>query len=366
MTDILSYDKKSNEQVMIRTDDGKRSKEQFIQDIKEGDVVNDMFSVKVKSTPRSYRKGTMFDFVAMDKSGEVAVKFWGGDNKERVKRLFNSFKAGDVVHIRQGNVETYNEKLQISINEKTGGVRRCADEEYEKSDFVPALSKSMINRLFKEVTSFIKEIENKDLQKLMDVFFKDPDFVFTYKHAPSAITHHHNYIGGNMQHCVGVARLCCNISQMYPGLNKDLLIVGALLHDLGKLKEYKATTSIQRTSDGNFIGHIVIGMQWIQEMIAKIRNEGNPFDEELEVFLSHLILSHHGRYEYGSPSVPKIAEAIVLFHADYMDSQVKNFLQKVDDERANTDEDWAYSWDGDMGMKRAIFLRSMELDDPSS
>ena len=366
MTDIYSYDKKTNEQVMIHTDEGKRHKEQFIGDLKEGDVVNDMFAVKMKSVPRSYRKGTMFDFIAIDKTGEITVKYWGGDNKDRVKRLFNSFQNGDVIHIRNGNIELYNERLQISINEKSGGVRRCADDEYERGDFVQALSKTLVNRLYKELTRFIEAIETPDLRLLLDTLFNDPDFVFKYKNAPSAMTHHHNYLGGNMQHCVGVARLCQNISSMYQGLNKDLLITGALLHDVGKLYEYETTTSIQKTGTGNFIGHIVLGDRFIRKTIDIIRKSGNTFDDDLEMFLCHMILSHHGRLEFGSPSVPKIAEAIVLFHSDFMDSQVKNFLQHLDDQRMGSDEDWSYFWDGDLGMKRAMFLKQIDLDNTTN
>ena len=362
MTDIYSYDKKSNEQVMIHTDEGKRHKEQYINDFKEGDTVNDMFSVKLKSAPRSYRKGTMFDFVAIDKTGEITVKYWGGDNKDRIKRLFNSFQSGDVIHIRNGSVEMYNERLQISINEKSGGVRRCADDEYERSDFVQALNKSMINRLYKELTGFIEKIETADLRLLLYTLFNDPEFVFKYKNAPSAMTHHHNYIGGNMQHSIGVARLCKNIAQMYPGINMDLLITGALLHDIGKLYEYETTTSIQKTGIGNFIGHIVLGDRFIRKTIKNIRKSGNNFDKDLEMLLCHMILSHHGRLEFGSPSVPKIAEAIILFHADFMDSQVKNFLQHLEDQRLNSDDEWSYIWDGDLGMKRAMFLKQIDLE----
>jgi 3'-5' exoribonuclease len=362
MTDIYSYDKKQNEQVMIHTDNGKRHKEQFIQDLKEGDAVNDMFSVKVKTAPRAYKRGTMFDLVAIDKTGEMAVKYWGGDNKDRVKRLFSSFQTGDVIQIRKGNVELYNEKLQISVNEATGGVRRCSDDEYEKSDFISALDTLQIERLYDELTTFIEEIDHKELRLLLDEFFNDEEFVYKYKHSPSAITHHHNYVGGNLQHCVGVARLCKSISEMYPGLNKDLLITGAILHDVGKLREYKTTTAIEKTSIGNFIGHIVIGDRWIREMVAGIRKKKHEFNEELETYICHMILSHHGKFEYGSPSVPKIAEALVLFQADFMDSQVKNYLQNLDDQRKNSDDDWSFVWDGDLGMKKAIFMKNIDQE----
>jgi 3'-5' exoribonuclease len=153
---------------------------------------------------------------------------------------------------------------------------------------------------------------------------------------------------------------------MYPEINKDLLITGAILHDVGKLKEYETKTAIQKTTLGNFIGHIVIGDRWIRETIEKIRKNGDTFDENLEIYICHMILSHHGRLEFGSPNVPKIAEAIVLFHADFMDSQVKNFIQRLNDERNNLEADWAYTWDSDLGMKRALFLKQIETEDTTT
>jgi 3'-5' exoribonuclease len=356
MADIYSYDKKSNEQALINRDEGKRQKELFIEDLKEGDVINELFSVKLKSPPRTYRKGTWFGFVALDKTGSIDVKFWGGDNKDRVKRLYDSFQVGDVIKIRTGNVETYNDKLQISINETSGGLRRCSTDEYLVSDFLPALEESEIETLYTQLKTYMSEITNQQLQQLLKSFFSDEEFEKSFIHMPSAMTHHHNYIGGNLQHTLGVVRLCDNICKMYPQINKDLTLTGAILHDLGKLKEYKTTTAIEKTGIGNFIGHIVIGDRWIREKIKKIRENGDEFDENLEMYLCHMILSHHGRLEYGSPSIPKIAEAIVLSQADLMDSQVKNFLQVVEDYKKHSDDEWAFIWDADAGRKKAMYL----------
>jgi len=356
MTDIYSYEKKEKEQGLIKTDFGKRQKEQFIEQLNSGDVVNDLFAVKLKNPPRTYKKGTMFDFVATDKTGDIPVKFWGGDNKERVRRLYESFKIGDVIQIRKGNVELYNDQLQISVNETSGGVRRCSENEYLRNDFISTLDSSEIKRLYALLKQYMNAIQNTQLKALLDAFFSDKQFKEHYMQAPSAITHHHNYMGGNLQHCIGVLRLCDAICDMYPDINRDLVYTGAILHDVGKLQEYQTTTAINKTDIGNFIGHIVIGDRWIREKIDELRSQGSTFDERLETILCHMILSHHGRYEYGSPRLPKIVEAVVLSQADLMDSQVKNYLQRIEDQKQNTDDDWTFIWDSDSGRKKALYL----------
>jgi len=297
MTDIDSFEKKHEEQTMIEVDTGKRKKEQFIENLREGDPVNDLFAVKMKNPPRGYRKGTMFGLVVSDKTGEINVKFWGGENRDRIKRLYDSFKVGDVVQIRSGNVEIYIDKPQISINETSGGIRKCKPNEYDVSDFVPALEKGRIKNLLKEIEKHIESINNNHLKNLLKSFFG------------------------------------------------FLLISG-----------YHTTASIDKTKDGNFIGHIVIGDRWIREKIGELRKKGEDFNKDLESFLCHMILSHHGKYEFGSPRMPKIVEACVLFQADLMDSQVKHYIQKLEENRKNTDDDWAYIWDSDLGSRRPMLL----------
>jgi len=356
MSDLYNYSKKKDEQTMIETDTGKRKKEQFVENLREGDVVNDLFAVKLKNAPRSYKRGTWFSLTVADKTGELDVKFWGGDNKDRVKRLFDSFKVGDVIQIRLGNVEIYEEKPQISINEHAGGLRKCSPNEYDVSDFIPSLEEGKIKKLFEVVTKEIKGVENKQLQSLISLFFDDKKFVTNFMSSPSAITHHHNYVGGNLEHTVGVIRLCKNICEMYEGIDKELVLIGALLHDVGKLKEYQTTASIDKTGEGNFIGHIVMGDRWIREKIAELRKKGTEFDVDLENKLCHIILSHHGRYEYGSPRMPKTIEAMVVHAADMMDSHVKNFIQNIEEGRKNSEDDWMYIWDSDVRQKRPMYL----------
>jgi len=356
MMDLYDYSKKKDDQSLIETDIGKRKKEQFIESLREGDAVNDLFAVKLKNPPRAYKKGTWFGLTVTDKTGEINVKYWGGENKDRVKRLYDSFKIGEVIHVRLGNVEIYEEKPQISINETVGGLRRCSPNEYDIRDFIPSLDEEKINDFYDLLKKDIKVIENIQLKELLDLLFSDSKFVKSYIHSPSAITHHHNYVGGNLEHTIGVIRLCKNICEMYNGINKDLVIIGAILHDIGKLKEYEAKAAIEKTDEGNFIGHIVLGDRWLREIISELRGKGKDFSKDLEDRLCHIILSHHGRYEFGSPRMPITIEACVVHAADLMDSQVKNFIQNIQQGRKISEDDWTFIWDSDIGQKRLMYL----------
>ncbi|UCH71672.1 MAG: hypothetical protein JSW62_04540, partial [Thermoplasmatales archaeon] len=175
MSDLYKYEGKKDEQTLIEADTGKRKKEQFVENLREGDVVNDIYAVKIKNPPRPYKRGTWFGLVATDKTGEINIKFWGGDNKERVKRLYDSFKVGDVVQVRLGNVEIYEEKPQISINETSGGLRRCSPNEYDVSDFITSLDEANIKDFFEVLKKDIKTIENTQLIALLDLFFSDSE-----------------------------------------------------------------------------------------------------------------------------------------------------------------------------------------------
>lgn len=356
MTDSVQYEKKRDEQMTIKPDTGKRKKEQYIENLREGDAVNDYFAVKTKKPLRSYKRGVFFEFLGSDKTGAIAIKFWGGENKDRIKRLCESFTVGDVVQIRGGAVESYDERLQISINENTGGIRRCAANEYDITDYIPSLDDNRIKELYTVVEEEIKAITSPPLKALLEHCFVNSEFVNAYTHAPSAMAHHHNYVGGNLEHSIGVLRLCKNLAEMYPAVNKEMLVAGALLHDVGKLQEYSYGASIEKTEDGNFIGHIILGIEWVRARIQEVREQGTEFPSMLERHLLHLIASHHGRLEWGSPIVPNLAEACALHNADLMDSQVKNYLQLVEDARKSTDEDWVFIFDADIGRKRPVFL----------
>ncbi|MFQ5801229.1 MAG: 3'-5' exoribonuclease YhaM family protein [Candidatus Hydrothermarchaeales archaeon] len=201
---------------------------------------------------------------------------------------------------------------------------------------MPALPKEKIKALFSELKGFIQGIEDTHLKGVLERFYENKEFVEVFKKAPAARKHHHNYIGGLLEHTVNVARLCDTISRFY-SLDRDLLITGALLHDLGKTKEYSLKASVDVTDEGRFIGHLPL----TAEMVGKEMGEINDFPQTTKLKIIHMLLSHHGELEFGSPKEPGFPEAMALFHADYMDAYVKNVLQEI--EGAGEEEPWIFS-----------------------
>ncbi len=352
--------KKDMDQTQLPAGIERKRKKQFVKDIKVGDVVNDFFAVKRKSPPRPYKKGIWFDLVVGDKTGEIKAKFWGGTNKERLQKIFSSFKVGDVIFIQSGNAELYENDIQISISEDSGSIRKCLPEEYYLEDFIPSLGEAKIRELFVQLRREIDKVKNPYLKRLLLSFFNDPSFANKFAHTPSAISHHHNYIGGNLEHTLNVVKICEYIAELNPSLDKDLLIAGAALHDIGKVEQYECTSIIDKTEEGEFVGHIVLGDRMVREKIRELREEGMNFPRDLENQISHMIVSHHGRHEWGSPEIPKFVEALVLHYADLMDSQIKYHLQKVEEERRINEESWGLIWDKDLGRKKPFYLGKVD------
>ncbi|HDO19302.1 MAG TPA: HD domain-containing protein [Thermoplasmatales archaeon] len=334
----------------------KRRKERFVSELEIGDTVNDLFVVKKKMNPRYYRDGLWFELLVGDRTGEIKVNFWGDENTEDVKDLFNSFRVGDVVLIKSGKVELYDNEIQISVDGERGTIERCSPDEYYIEDFIPALDRDKRKELINQLREEIGKIKNIPLKTLLTRFFDDMDFVERFSSIPSSVNHHHNYIGGNLEHTLNVVKICKAISDITPDINRDLLITGAILHDIGKTEEYRCTSFIDKTDEGRLAGHIVLGDRMVKSKIEELRREGVDFPRYLENQVSHMILSHHGKLEWGSPEIPKLIEAIVLHHADLMDSQIKYHIQKREEERRIRDDNWGVIWDNDMRRKKPFYI----------
>jgi 3'-5' exoribonuclease len=196
--------------------------------------------------------------------------------------------------------------------------------EYDLSDYVQTSGRG-IQELSEDFFKFIDSIENPHLSSLLKkIFDEDREFFTQFAKAPAAKSWHHNYLGGLLEHSVAVASICNYCSNLYP-VDRDLLVTGALLHDIGKMQEYKVQTAIEFSDVGRLIGHICLGDQLIYETAAKI----NQFPQELLMKLRHLILSHHGEYEKAAARLPQMLEAIVLHFADNMDAQSAGVSQLV-------------------------------------
>jgi 3'-5' exoribonuclease len=306
-----------------------RIKKQFVGDLRRGTAVNDLFAVGKKFGLRQFsrdgRPVMHFDAFVSDITGVIAMKYWGSGNNEATTKVYNSFEEKQVIEIKRGIVGEYKGRLQIAITEGVGELVVCDD--YSRSDFVRALSSEEIEKLFSKLKSEIASLKNSELQTLLQNLFGDPGFAEAYKSSPSASVLHHNYVGGNLQHSMNVLELCMTMYRLYPEIRRDLLVCGAILHDVGKIREYSPGIAISQTMEGAFIGHSVIGDRLLRKAIENVRSSSG-FSEELENELCHIVLSHHGTPDRGSPMKPKNVEGWVLHYADLMDSQVKDFMQK--------------------------------------
>lgn len=276
---------------------------------------------------KEIRDGARDKFIRLrlgDKTGSVVANVW--NNAEHFSPLF---EVGDVIKIK-GQVKDYKGQLQVSITK----LRKAEPEEYSLKDFLAATEKD-VEQLGDKLFQFINAVEDPYIKELLSDIFNDVDFFKLFAQAPAAKTWHHNFIGGLLEHTVAVTEICEYAAQMYP-VNKDLLIAGALLHDIGKVYEYNIKPVVEFTNYGRLVGHINIADHFVTKKSESI----NAFPAELLMKIRHLILAHHGEFEKGSARVPQTLEAVVLHFADNLDAQatgVKQFVQAVKKE----DSDWS-------------------------
>jgi 3'-5' exoribonuclease len=314
-----------------------------VKELKEGLEIKGCYAVRSKQTPRAYRSkpGKYFFIDLSDKTGSIPGKYWGGADEEQALELYNSISVGDVVEITGSvGIDPFDERLVITMNEGVHSLRKCDPSEYDFRDFLPT-SKRDLDKLMDEIKEFIGTVQEQHLKQLLDKFFSDPLFVEDFKVSPSAVIHHHNYLGGHLEHTLGVIKLCDTICGYNPELDRDLLITAAILHDIGKLDgySYKESAAIDQTDEGRFIGHLVMSDRMVRDKLREL----DEFPQDLLMKLSHMILSHHAFAEWGSPKRIRTAEAAALHFADQMDAQVKEFLQAIEEGRElEEDEDWAY------------------------
>jgi 3'-5' exoribonuclease len=285
-----------------------------VMDIKDRDQVNEVFLVKEKITAMAKNGKPYLTIRLMDKTGEVDAKVW--DNADQVGALFekNDFLA---IHAK---ASVYLGKMQLIISE----LRRLPEEEVVLADFLPETERN-IAEMEGELQALLGSLANPWLRTLLGSFFSDPSFMALYRLAPAAKGMHHVYLGGLLEHSLAVAKLVDAVVPLYSGLNRDLLVAGALLHDLGKVREMTYARAFDYTDEGKLIGHISIGVEMVAERIAAIAG----FPAELAMLLKHMLLSHHGQYEYGSPKRPKTLEATVLNYLDDLDSKINGIRTHI-------------------------------------
>ena len=324
-------------------------KSTYVEDLKEGKEIKDKFAVKEKLSPKEYSKGWYFKLIVGDKTGKIPLVYWGGSEEDVIRSVYRGMEVGDVIEIN-GLVTSYRGELQIAINEQEmHGIYRLEKEEYDPEDYMPRSNKN-IDAMFAELLDLAKSIEDEKLFELVKSFLKDSDFVKAFKRAPYSKRYNNNYIGGLLEHTLDDTKLSEKVAEMYEQIDRDMLIASAIMHDFGKVAEYETTTSIELTREAQLVGHTVMCERMVSDRIKEIVD----FPEELELKLKHIILSHHGDYEWGSPRSPRLEEAVALHHIDLLNVRLSGFIQ-AKEELEPDDEEMIYV--SKEGVKRPIFNR---------
>lgn len=293
----------------------------YIKDYKDGDRVFDIYLCKQKISAVT-KNGKPYDTVVLqDKTGTIDAKVWDPNNAGIAE-----FDSLDYIEV-YGDITSFQGALQVNVKR----IRKCQEGEYAPADYLP-VSRFDREEMYQELLSYINGVENTYLKQLLQEFFvKDQAFISAFKQSSAAKTVHHGFVGGLLQHTLGVTKLCDYYCSTYPLLKRDLLITAAICHDMGKTREISLFPENDYTDAGQFLGHIVIGVEMIGEKVRNIPG----FPEVLANELKHCILAHHGEYEFGSPKKPAIMEAMALNLADNTDAKMETFTEILESSRDN-------------------------------
>ncbi len=296
----------------------------FVQEILPNTEVAGAFVVTDKQLRRA-RNGTPFLTLKLaDKTGEMTARIW-----ERADEAERSILKNTVVFVK-GRAEVFRDELQLQIQEITSVPRKDIDP----SDFLPVCPNDT-RRLLEDLQRMARSVKRRSLGRLLRHFLEDAELMGQFKLAPAAKSMHHAYLGGLLEHTVSVALLVSEISSLYPDLDRDLLIVGAFLHDIGKIHEFDYDLFIDYSDAGRLLGHMVLGVEILQGKLRGLRN----FPHQDALLLKHLILSHHGEPDFGAVRLPMTREAFALHLADDLDAKM-NGINRILSESRGANEAW--------------------------
>ena len=287
----------------------------YISELKEGDHISDIYLCKSRNSAVT-RNGKPYDnVILLDKTGSIDAKVW-----EPNSAGIDDYDPLDYIEVN-GDVTTFNGALQVNLKR----IRKCREGEYDPADYMPVTPYN-VDDMWSELLGLIESVGEPHLKQLLEHFFLDEAFAKNFKQSSAAKSIHHSFSGGLLQHTLGVARICDFLASKYYRLNRDLLITAAICHDIGKIRELSLYPQNDYTDAGQFLGHIVIGVEMIGEAVRDI----DGFPVALEQELKHCILAHHGEYEFGSPKKPAIIEAVALNYADNTDAKLEAFTELLE------------------------------------
>ena len=316
-------------------------KNNYIDQLQVGDRLDDLFLVKSARLSETKAGKPYLILVVVDKTGEISGPVW--DQAERAHAIC---AVGAFIRVR-GQVQSYRDALQLKVDH----IEAVNREEVDVADFVIAYAGDH-KQVADDIQKLVRSVTNPFIKKLLGRLFKKEEIWTSYQESPAAKGIHHAYLGGLMEHALSLARVADFLSSHYPGVDRSLVIAGALLHDIGKIHELKSELGlVEYTLQGRLKGHLVIGSEMVGEAAARIKD----FPEELLVQLQHLILSHHGRLEFGSPTVPQTVEAVLLSFVDDLDSKM-NLIEGLRRKQKEPGYQWS---DYQRSMERYLYLQPL-------
>jgi 3'-5' exoribonuclease len=304
-------------------------KRRYIDGLGDGEGIEEIYLVGEKLL-RANRNGNPYLQVELrDRTGSLTGRLWNAGEP-----VFRSFEEGEFVLVR-GKVQLFQGALQIILN----SIERVPPERVDLGEFLPHTEKD-VAKLQQTLRTILMKVGNPHLRGLAECFLMDHVFLRDFSHAPAGVRNHHAYIGGLLEHVVNLLEVAERILPLYPRLNADLVLLGIFLHDIGKVRELSYARVFGYTDEGQLIGHLVIGVEMLAEKAKLVADlTGEPFPNELLLQLQHMIVSHHGTLEFGSPKVPMTPEAIFLNCLDNLDAKVHTFVRDIEEDRKS-----ASSW----------------------
>jgi 3'-5' exoribonuclease len=318
-------------------------KSPYVSELQPNQIITATLLVHIKDVRQKKTGDPYLSLLLGDRTGDLDAKMW-----DNVAEVLEAFNRDDFVKVK-GLLQIYQNRPQLTVHK----LAKVQDTEVDFGDFFPSSERSS-NEMFAELLAIVAGIENAHLRGLLDAFMRDEQFVRLFKIAPAAKSVHHAFLGGLLEHVLSL----CNLSRMtashYKYVDAELVLTGAILHDIGKIAELTYDRSFGYSTEGQLLGHIVIGLRMIGEKMAQVPD----FPPRLRTLLEHLIVSHHGELEFGSPKTPLFPEAMLLHHLDNLDSKMECMRNMVARDRLATGDWTSYS----SSLDRAVLKKIKFLD----
>ncbi len=311
----------------------------YVNTLGDGESIDEVYLLADRQL-RSNRNAELYLLAQLrDRTGQVSGLLWNVREESLA-----GIQAGTYVRVR-GKVQLYQGNLQVILTH----ISSASEEHLEPTDFIPGTSVET-GRLLQRLEEILLSIKDPGLRTLMQFFIEDPVIREGLSRAPAGVKLHHAYHGGLLEHIVNLLETAERIIDLYPSVDRDVLLVGIYLHDLGKVRELGYETTFVYTDEGQLIGHLVIGVEMLNEkLILAEQALGRRIHEGKVLRVKHMIVSHHGTYEFGSPKLPMTPEAIFLHHLDNLDAKVNEFTSLIKSD-PNSDSPWT-PFNNNLGRK---------------